>query len=239
MIKEVNFGQYRHKNSLIHLLDPRLKILSVVFLSILMFTVKVSEILLFTISILFLLFLSRIKIIELLSGLRIFYSFMAFILLMYLLFSREKIDEAFMVIWRFLMLLLISYSLTHTTSVSMLIAAIESLAVPLKIFGLKPRNIAILLSITIRFIPVMFIHASQSMDSINSRLGSMKKARVIKVFIISLLDRLFKSASTLSDAMFSRNYNEDAKSHIILKIRGYDYVSMAALAAFSVLLTIY
>ncbi len=239
MIKEVNFGQYRHKNSFIHLLDPRLKILSVVLLSILMFTVQGWEILLFTISVLFLLFLSKINFIEVLSRLRIFYSFMIFILLMYMLFSRDKIQEAFLVIWRFLMLLLISYSLTYTTSVSMMVAAIESLAVPLKIFGVKPRNIAVLLSSTIRFIPVMFIHTYRLKDSIHSRLGSMKKARIIKIFIASLLDRMFRSASTLSDAMFSRNYNENAKSHITLRIARYDYVYMAALAVFSALLAIY
>ena len=124
MIRQFNFGQYKNRNSIIHLLDPRLKIILVVLLSLLIFTLNSYKILIFTVFIVILLILSKIDFVYLIVNLRAFYSFMIFILVMYLLFARNQIYEGFIVIWRFLILVLLSFVLTYTTTISMLIAGI-------------------------------------------------------------------------------------------------------------------
>ncbi|MEK6983242.1 MAG: energy-coupling factor transporter transmembrane component T [Nanoarchaeota archaeon] len=239
MIKQLNFGQYRHKNSLIHLLDPRVKILSVLFLSILIFTISGYEILIFTIFVIILLILSKIDLMNLVFNLKVFYSFMLFMLIMYLLFARNQIQDGLLVIWRFFMVILLSYVLTYSTTLSMLIAAVEKLAIPLSLFGVKPRNIGVLISATIRFIPVMFVNASRAKDAINSRLGSFKEVKTVKIFMVLLLERMLKSASNLADAMYSRLYNEDAKSSLALSMGKYDYISVTSILILALILIIY
>ena len=236
MINHIFFGQYRYRNSPLHLLDPRLKILFVIFLSILMFTISSYKMLIFTVFIILLLILSRINFSDLILNLKAFYSFMAFILVMYLLFDRHQIGEGLFVIWRFLMLILLSFILTYTTTISMLVAGIEYLLNPIRIFGIRSRTAAVLMSATIRFIPVMFLNASRTKEAMLARLGNFRKIKMTKLFITSLLEKMFKSASNLSDAMFSRLYNENAKSHLLLKITVYDYVSVVVVALFAIVI---
>ena len=151
---------------------------------------------------------------------------------MYALFSRNNLEQGIVAIWRFLILIIISFLLTFTTPISNIIVAIEKLTKPLKILKIKPRNIAIMISMTIRFIPVMFINLERLKEAMLARLANFRKLKFIKIMVLSLLERLFKSASTLSDAMQARLYYENAKSHKKLKMNTYDYISLAIVLIF-------
>ena len=90
-----------------------------------------------------------------------------------------------------------------------MIIAIEKLLKPLSIVGIKPRNAALMVSITIRFVPVMFINLERLKEAMLARLANFRKLSRIKLLVLALLERMFKSASNVSDAMQSRLYNED------------------------------
>lgn len=155
-----------------------------------------------------------------------------FIFLMYLIFSRNSLSQGFIAIWRFLMLLVMSFVLTYTATISSLIAAVEGLLQPLKLFGIKPRNIALMISMAMRFVPSMFINLSRAREAMASRLADFRKFRHIKLVIFSLLDRMLKSASTLTDALHSRLYDENAENHKMLRFSAYDYVSALVFIVF-------
>ena len=148
------------------------------------------------------------------------------LLLMYAIFSSNRIEEGIIVLWRFLLLILISFVLTYTTPLSNLTAAIEKLSKPLKIFGVKPRNIAIMISIAIRFFPVMFVCLERLREAMLARLADFRKLRSIKILVIALLENMFASASTLSDAMMARLYNENAESSRVMILKKNDYISL-------------
>ncbi|MBI2653324.1 energy-coupling factor transporter transmembrane protein EcfT [Candidatus Woesearchaeota archaeon] len=233
MIKALAFGQYRFKNSLVHKLDSRVKLLFVVILSILIFLINDGKrSLFFSLFILVVVLLSKIEFKNILNNLKPFYLMLVFIFLMYLIFSRNKLAQGFIAIWRFLMLIIMSFVLTYTTTISSLIAAVESLAKPLKFFRVKPRNAALMISIAIRFVPVMFINLSRAREAMASRLADFRKFRHIKLMIFSLLGRMLKSASALSDALHSRLYNENAENHKILRLSRYDYLSLLVFIVF-------
>lgn len=137
------------------------------------------------------------------------------------------------------MLIIISLLLTFTTTMSKLAAAVESLLAPLKIFGINVRNAATLISITVRFVPLMFVYAERTKDAMSSRLANFRKLRNSKLFIAVLLEKMFKSASNLSDAMQSRLYNENARRFIVLKFRRHDYISSALIAVIMAVFLIY
>ena len=227
MIKKLYFGQYRHKETVLHSLDPRIKVIYVLVLSIMAFLSKdIPRITIFSLFIILCIMLAKIGIKTILKGLRSFYFIFIFLILMYLVFSPGQLRQGFIAIWRFLMFILISMILTFTTPIAGLVAALERFSKPLKIFGIKPRNIATMVSIAIRFIPVMFINFERIRESMLSRLADFKKMKNIKLVVILMLHKMLKSASNLSDAMYSRIYDENVESSKPLEFKKYDYISM-------------
>ena len=160
-------------------------------------------------------------------------------MLMNILFSRDKILQGIITLWRFLALIIISFVLTYTTTISNLVNAIERLLKPLKHIGIKPRNVALIISIAIRFIPTMFIGSERIREAMLARLASFRKFANIKIMMIMLLGRLLKSASNLSDALQSRLYNENIENKRIYVFRLSDYLSIAFMLAISIIIIIY
>ncbi len=235
MIKILSIGQYSYKASIIHKLDPRLKLIYVLLLSSLIFFIdKTHQILIFSLSIIIIILLSKLKIKKLFASLRPFYVIFIFLFFMYLIFSRNRLQNGLITIWRFLMLLVISFLLTYTTTLSNLITAIEKLIKPLKIIKVKPRSIAVMISITVRFVPVMFDNLERLKESMLSRAANFRKLKHIKLLILKLLENLFKSASNLSDAMQARLYNENIESRKIFYLVTNDYLSILFILIFIV-----
>lgn len=231
MNSKLYFGQYRNRDTILHSIDPRIKIVYVFALSILAFlSNNIKEIAFFSLFILLCLLLAKIDAGTIIKGLRPFYFVLIFILIMYLLFSPNQLNRGIIAIWRFLMFILISMVLTFTTKISSLILALEKLSRPLKAFGIKPRNIATMVSIAIRFIPVMFVNFEKIREAMASRLADFKKMKHIKILIMQVLVKMISSASSLSDAMYSRLYDEDIENKRMLKLNRYDYTSMVVIA---------
>jgi energy-coupling factor transport system permease protein len=109
-----------------------------------------------------------------------------------------------------------------------MVYAIEKLGRPLKIIKVSPRNIAVMLSITIRFIPLLFTEANIVRDAQKSRGADLKKPKHIIGFVNALLRKTFNKASTLADSMESRCYRDYSYSHFKeLKLTTKDIVSFA------------
>ena len=233
MLRNLLFGQYNYKKTLVHSLDPRLKLSYVIALSILIFVInEFAKILIFSFFILIIALLSKLNAKSLIKNVRPFLFILIFIFLMYLIFSRNKLIQGIIAIWSFLMLIVISFILAYTTPISGLTTAIERLIKPLKILNLNPRNIAVMISITIKFIPVMFINLERLEQAMLSRLVNFRKLKNVRLLLLVLLEKMFKSASNLSDAMQARLYNENASGYKTLEFSKYDYISIVFILIF-------
>ena len=227
------FGNFREKESIIHKVDPRLKLIYLIVLSILIFTLNSkNEILMFSFSMFAVIILSRIKFMEFVSGLMPFYFMFIFIMSMYLIFSPDKMEAGYLSLYRFLMLLSASFVLTYTSKIPDLVFSIEKLAKPLKVFGIKPRNIALMVSIAIRFIPIMIISMQKTKDAMSSRLANFRKIRIIKQFMLVLLEKMIKSASNMADALQARLYDENIEIKKSRNFRMADYFSAVIMIIF-------
>jgi energy-coupling factor transport system permease protein len=143
---------------------------------------------------------------------------------MYYFFSKNEFDKGVLVVWRFTLLIIIASILTFTSSISQLVYAIEKLFYPLKIFKISPRNIAVMVSTTIRFIPLLFLEANKIKDAQKSRGANPKKIKHIIFLVIPLLRKTFDKANNLADAIESRCYRDYGYSHFKeLKIDVRDY----------------
>jgi energy-coupling factor transport system permease protein len=237
MLKKLTFGQYNHKNSIIHRLDPRTKIILVITLSAAAFQIKsYSGIILFTALIVSIVMLAKMRPSSILRNLRPFFFIFSFILLMYAFFSRNHMHEGILTIWKFTLFIVIASILTYTTTITNTVTAIERLLKPLQLVKINTRNFALLISLTIRFIPVLFLYAERVNDAQVSRLGNRKNIKKIKLFFTKLLDRMFNSASSTSDALESRNYVPERSYYFnVIRLRHYDYVFLILLLSFVII----
>lgn len=234
MFKKLTFGQYTHKNSIIHNLDPRIKIITVILLSAIAFLLdSYYKFTIFSLFIFLLIILSKINFQSLIRNLRPFFFIFLFILLMYVFFSRNELDKGIQTIWKFVLFIIIASILTFTTTITNMVTAIEKLLAPSKLAKINPRTVALLIALTIRFIPSLFLYADRIKDARLARLGNLKNPKHIKLLFLPLIDRVFKSASNLSDAMISRNYSEKRTAYFnIIKLKYYDHISFILLIIF-------
>jgi len=234
MFRKLAFGQYSYKDSLMHKLDPRVKIVSVITLSMTAFLIdSYIRIIIFSLFILLLTFMSKLKFTVILRNLRPFFFIFMFILLMYIFFSRDELYVGILTIWKFILFIVIASVLTFTTTISNMVIAIEKLLSILKAIKISPRNFALLISLTIRFIPALFLYADRTKDALEARLGSLRNVKQIKIFMIKLLDRTFQSAAAVSDALTARNYTRERKYYFNrIKLKKKDYLSSILLIIF-------
>lgn len=228
----MTFGKYIPGNSFIHRLDPRLKIIVLlVFLISVFFDAGFLGYAILGCFVLFCALLSQIKLSHILKAIKPMLFMMVFlmffnVLLMHTgkiiftigsipIYSGALLQTAYIFI-RLLLIITLTTIMTSTTKPLDLTLAIESLLNPLKKFHFPVHELAMMVSIALRFIPDLLEEAKRIMKAQASRgadfnEGSfMEKIRSIVSLIIPLFISAFQRAEDLANAMESRNYNPEA-----------------------------
>ncbi len=228
MLEKMIFGRYIPGNSFVHKLDPRSK-LSFVFLFIIgVFlannTVTYAVLLGFT---LLVILSSRIRLYFLFNGLKPILFLIIFTLLMHIFFTKEGallVDWKFIKIYeeglrqgifisiRFLVLVLLTSILTLTTSPISITDGMEDLLGPFKRFKLPVHELALMMSISLRFIPTLMDETDKILKAQLARgsdisTGSIKqRIRAVIPLLVPLFVSAFKRAEDLAVAMEVRGY---------------------------------
>ncbi|MBO0587318.1 energy-coupling factor transporter transmembrane protein EcfT [Sporosarcina sp. E16_8] len=228
MLEKMIFGRYIPGNSFVHKLDPRSK-LSFVFLFIIgVFlannTVTYAVLLGFTLVVIL---SSRIRLYFLFNGLKPILFLIIFTLLMHIFFTKEGallVDWKFIKIYeeglrqgifisiRFLVLVLLTSILTLTTSPISITDGMEDLLGPFKRFKLPVHELALMMSISLRFIPTLMDETDKILKAQLARgsdisTGSIKqRIRAVIPLLVPLFVSAFKRAEDLAVAMEVRGY---------------------------------
>ena len=221
------FGRYLPIDSFIHRLDPRLKIGSLLLLLIAGF-LGYGILGLFVI---FMIILSHIKISQILKAIKPMLFMMLFLMFFNLLFIQRgnllfsfgfiKIyDQALLqtayIFIRLILIIIITTVLTATTKPLDLTLGIEHLLSPFKKVGFPTHEVAMMISIALRFIPTLLEETQRIMKAQASRGVEFSEGRLkdkimsIVSLIIPLFISAFQRAEDLANAMESRNYNPEA-----------------------------
>ncbi|MBQ4426573.1 MAG: energy-coupling factor transporter transmembrane protein EcfT [Oscillospiraceae bacterium] len=253
MLRDITLGQYFPGDTLIHRLDPRTKILVVILYIIALFIstsyvtyaimaslliaevtiarIKFSTLLKSVRPILFIIVLTVVLNAFYTPGEPIF-SFWIFTL------TREGLRTALFMAARLVLLVMSSFMLTYTTSPIMLTDGLESLLSPLKRLGAPVHELAMMMSIALRFIPTLIEETQKIMSAQKARgaefdTGSIiDKARALLPILVPLFISSFRRADELAVAMESRCYHggEGRTKLHELKFRGIDYAALAIMA---------
>ena len=262
MIKSITIGQYLPGSSPIHRLDPRLKIIALIVYIITIFFIRTfagfGAAFLFTA---FLLLISRLPLRYIIRGLRPVLFLVVFTILLHFFMTKGgevwlrlgplTIESAgvrlgiFMSL-RLLFLVVTTSLLTLTTSPIALTDGIEYLLKPFKRVGLPAHEIAMMMTIALRFIPTLMEESQKIMKAQMARGadfesgGLIKRGRSMAPLLVPLFISAFRRADDLAVAMEARCYRGGEKrtrmKEMVVTI--LDYYALMAVAAFLMLIVL-
>ena len=222
------FGRYIPGDSLVHRLDSRSKLLFVFAFIIIVFlannAITYGLLIAFTLVVIL---MSRIRLYFLINGLKPVIILMVFTFLLHVLFTREGdiifelgflkvyeegLKQGIFISIRFLVLVFMTSILTLTTSPISITDGIETLLNPLKKVKLPVHELALMMSISLRFIPTLMDETDKIMKAQMARgsdlsAGPLKdRVKAIVPLLVPLFVSAFKRAEDLATAMEVRGY---------------------------------
>lgn len=228
MLKDITLGQYFPGNTVIHRLDPRTKLLLTVVYIVALFLAKwfvsYGVMLAFLVTVVA---VSRIRLRALFKGLKPLLIIIIFTAVINLFYSsgevlvefwifkitKEGIINAFFLVLRIMMLVMGTFLLTYTTSPIALTDGLESLLSPLKKIRFPVHELAMMMSIALRFIPTLIeetdkIISAQKARGADFETGNIfRRAKALVPILVPLFVSAFRRADELATAMECRCYH--------------------------------
>lgn len=256
MIRDITIGQYYQAESIIHRLDPRVKLLTTlvyivslfvadsavgygiatVFLvvSIMLSKVPVGYVLKGLKSIVFVLAFSGIFIILFTKGENVLARFWIFTI------SEEGILSAIKMVYRLTLLLVGSSIMTLTTTPTDIADGLEKAFSPLNYIRVPVHEMAMMISIAFRFIPILIEETDKIMKAQIARGadfdtgGIIKKAKGLIPLLVPLIISSIKRAMDLATAMEARCYRggEGRTKMKPLKYKRIDFMGYGIMALY-------
>ena len=254
-MKSIAFGQYYPAKSILHRLDPRIKILITVLYIISTFLCKnILSFALLLLSALLLVIIGRVPMKTVLGSLRSVLFVLAFSAMLNVFWTKGEGDPLFskwiitvyedgiynavFIIVRIVSLIIgTSMLLTFTTTPIALTDAIEDLLSPLKKLGLPVHEFAMMMTIALRFIPTLIEETDKIMTAQKARGADftsgnlVQRAKALIPVLIPLFVSAFNRAADLATAMECRCYH-GGEGRTRMNVRHIRFVDILGLVVF-------
>ncbi|MGN0543235.1 MAG: energy-coupling factor transporter transmembrane component T family protein [Acutalibacteraceae bacterium] len=228
MIRDITIGQYYPGKSVLHRLDPRVKLITTFWLIIVIFLCKSFLSLgLIALTAVITAALSRVPpkmILKSLKPIVIILIFTAVLNVFYvqggetyfqwwkIAVTEKGVNTAVFTMVRIITLVIISSLLTYTTTPTMLTDALERVLSPLKVFKIKVHTLAMMMTLALRFIPTLIEEIDRIMNAQKARGadlesgGIIQRAKALVPIFVPLMVSSFRRAYELAFAMTCRCY---------------------------------
>lgn len=222
------FGRYIPGNSLIHRLDPRTKLMSaILFIIVIFFANNIITYLALALFVGLAVALSKISVRFFINGIKPLIWLILFTVILQILFtsgetiffrfgpiilSQEGLINGGFIFMRFVLIIFMSTLLTLTTMPLSLSDAIEYLLRPLAVIKVPVHEIALMLSIALRFVPTLMDETEKIMNAQRARgidfgEGNIyEQMKSVVPLLIPLFVSSFNRAEELATAMEARGY---------------------------------
>lgn len=253
MLRDITVGQYLPLSSAVHRMDPRFKLMASMFYIISLFLVKSFVGYIVVVAFLSLTVVaSKVPYKFLLRGLKpvvmiIFFAFGINIFLTpgteifrwgILKITQEGVRQAFFMASRLILMIMGTSLLTLTTSPIELTDGLERLLNPFKRFGLPAHELAMMMTIALRFIPTLLEETDKIMKAQMARGADfesgnlVKRAKSLIPLLVPLFISAFRRADELAMAMEARCYR-GGENRTRMKILKYSYMDLIGIIVFS------
>jgi len=233
MNSRITLGRYVPGNSFIHRLDPRLKILALIGLLVaVFFPLTYIQYTFLVVCVLIMLGISKTSLKSIFKSLKMMWFTILLLLIINAFvvktgavlftigtfeFHVNALTQTLMIFVRLFLMICLTTILTTTTTPLELTNAIEWYFSPLKVIKFPAHEIAMTISIALRFIPTLLeetekIIKAQASRGVDLKNGKLKeKINGVISLIIPLFVSSFQRSEELADAMEARGYNPSAK----------------------------
>ncbi len=262
MMKNITLGQYYPADSVVHRLDPRVKIVLLIAFVVAVFLVP--DLFGFVFVVLYLGLscrLSRLPVRLLIKSIKPLRFILIFTFVLNLFFTggktellnlgfavltREGLLNAIRYSLRLVFLVLGSSLLTLTTQPVTLTDGLERLLSPLKVIRFPAHEMAMMMTIALRFIPTLLEEADKIMKAQSARGSDFETGRLIQrvkamvPLLVPLFVSAFRRAGDLAMAMEARCYHggEGRTRLHILKMQKNDWIAIGVTALLIVLIVL-
>lgn len=258
-MKGIAFGQYYPAKSIMHRLDPRMKIIIGILYIVVCFLCKnVISFAVLAFSAVFIILISRIPVRVVLKSIKAIIFIMIFTAVLNIFWTKGEADEL-LFSWQFIniyvsglynavfivirivsMIIGTGIFLTYTTTPIQLTDGLEQLLSPLKVFKIPVHEFAMMMTIALRFIPTIIeetekIMAAQKARGADFSNGSLaKRAKALIPVLIPLFISAFRRAGELATAMTCRCYRggEGRTRLNVLKFSFRDFAALFVILLF-------
>ncbi len=255
----ISIGQYLPFDTFIHRLDPRVKIVGVFLYIITIFFVDdFITFIPFIILLIAMLTVAKIPLKSVLKSLRPLLLIIIITGLINLIttpgnvvfeFSFIKITDqgiyrtAFTIL-RLILIILSTSVLTYTTSPMQLTYGLEKLFSPLKRFGFPASELAMMISISLRFIPTLFDEAQKIKMAQMARGADFESGNIFQratsmiPLLVPLFINSFKRSDDLATAMEARMYRIGSERTRLneINMKKVDWISIGLFTAFCIII---
>ncbi len=220
---ELTAFSFRPGASLLHVLDVRFKLVFLVIISLASLKAAPSALCVLTFVLIGVIIDIRLPIKVILKELRYFLILLLFVFIARMLttpgspliqfkavsVTLEGVYGGILVCWRLLIIIMIGLSFVATTRPSEIKSAIQWFLNPFPFIPAK--RVATMMSLVIRFMPVILDQAKETADAQRARGVENRKNPVYRLrkLVIPLMRRTFESADKLAVAMEARCYSEN------------------------------
>ena len=259
-MRDVSFGQYYPTGSVVHRLDPRAKVVfSILFMVTIFFVSSYAGYAVVALFLITVCFASKIPVKNVIKSVKAILFIMLFTAIINIFFydsgrvlfewwkikiTLGGIDFAIKMALRISLLVMGTSMLSFTTTPMELTDAIESLLKPLKYIKVPVHDIALIMSIALRFIPGLMDETDKIMMAQKARGaeidtgGLVKKVKAMLPVLIPLFVSAIRRADELADALDARCYNAtDRRTKMkVLRLTWKDLVAFLFVAVFVALI---
>ena len=257
MIRDITIGQYYPSESVIHRLDARVKFIATIAYVVALFLFDTFWGFLPAAAwLLVIILVSGIPFRFILKGLKAVLFLLIFLAVFNTLMTPGEVlaqwwifkitdkglENAGFMSLRLSLLVVGSGIMTYTTTPSQLTAGMESIFRPLGIFKVPVHEVAMMMSIALRFIPILLEETDKIMKALQARGADFesgnifKRAKALIPVLVPLFVSAFRRAGELAEAMEARCYHGGkgrTKLHP-LKFVARDYISLVLIIGFVV-----
>ena len=254
MLSDITLGQYYPARSIIHKLDGRVKILLVLALIVMLFIADTPlAYAVTTVFVVLVIVMSKVPFVFVLKGLKPILYILIFTSLLnifltdgrilysigFLKITYEGLILALTMAVRLVLLVAATSILTLTTSPIMLTNAIERLLSPLKVIKFPAHEIAMMMTIALRFIPTLMEETEKLIKAQSARGidfasgGILQKIKAMVPILVPLFINSLKRADELALAMECRCYR-GGENRTTLKTMKITATDITAIVIFSV-----
>lgn len=228
MLRDITLGQYYPADSVIHKLDPRVKLFATMIYIISLFCFKgIAALLVATVFLVAVIRVSKVPFHFMVKGLKTIMVLMIITALFNLFLTpgeplitfwifkitAEGIKSAALMTIRLIYLILGTSIMTLTTTPNQLTDGLEKALMPLSKIGIPVHAIAMMMSIALRFIPILIEETDKIMKAQMARGADFENGNLIQKvknmipLLVPLFVSAFRRADDLAMAMEARCYN--------------------------------